>query len=53
MLKTIINAIAFVLVAIGAYQGYTAFMNVTVTSEPLAYTASGLFILLITNVTGE
>ena len=53
MTKTLVNTIGFSLVGIGAATGINSFLAVQVTSEPLALTTLGAFILMITNITGE
>lgn len=52
MFTYIINTFAASLIALGAYQGVQAFLNVTVTSEPLALVTAGCFILMITALGG-
>ena len=52
MFTYIINIFAAALIALGAYQGVQAFLNVTVTSEPLALVTAGCFILMITTLKG-
>lgn len=48
----LINAIGFLLIAFGAYQGFEAFMDVNATVEPLAFALTGAFILMTTTLGG-
>lgn len=48
----LVNAIGFLLIAFGAFQGFEAFMNVNATAEPLAFALSGAFILMTTTLGG-
>jgi hypothetical protein len=55
-MKTLINLIGGALVLIGGAMGLEVMFNIQTalpTLEPLAFAATGFFILVITNVTGD
>ena len=53
MIKFTVNTIGFGLVAIGAATGVQSFIAMQSTGVPLIYAATGVVLLIITNLIGE